>query len=293
MNIFNVCVNALLIISILVIGFAETLSSIVPIYYSQNDFYNLNHVVRKSIILTIISSIAFTVILFVYPDGLLMFYNLAQMPNDGVVENALRVYSLAFVPMAFSNLLIFYYEGIERTVESGIVSVISTLLGPLFFTSILYPFIGIGSVLASFPLGYILSILVVTVYVIIVERKESEYHGLFFVKRDLIEKTRNYTIKSTDDEMKSEMFNHLMSMDANDSSCKILDRIITEIFDSNSENVSIEILLVDYGDEISVNMKDEGKREVMKNIEKEFSNDLIKVSEVLGFNNIEYTIKKV
>ena len=40
-------------------------------------------------------------------------------------------------------------------------------------------------------------------------------------------------------------------------------------------------------------MKDEGKREVLKDIEKSFSQDNIKVSEVLGFNNIEYTIKKV
>ena len=49
----------------------------------------------------------------------------------------------------------------------------------------------------------------------------------------------------------------------------------------------------DYNDKIAINMKDEGKREVIKNIEKSFSQDRIKVSEVLGFNNIEYTIKNV
>ena len=37
-------------------------------------------------------------------------------------------------------------------------------------------------------------------------------------------------------------------------------------------------------------MKDEGKREVIENIEKTFSQDNVKVSEVLGLNNIEYTI---
>ena len=37
-------------------------------------------------------------------------------------------------------------------------------------------------------------------------------------------------------------------------------------------------------------MKDEGKREVMKDIERSFSQDNIKVSEVLGFNNIEYVM---
>jgi hypothetical protein len=229
----------------------------------------------------------------VYPDGLLMFFKLQQMPNDALVENAIRMYSLAFVPMAFSTMLLFYYEGIERTVESGIITVISEFLGPLIFTYILYPFIGITSVWLSFPLGFVLSIVVVYIYVRIVERKDSEYSGLFFIRKGLIEKTRNYTLESKNDYVKSEMYNQLGSLNADNSSIETLDKIINTIFDSNNEKVHLEILLIDYDDKITVNMKDEGKREVMKDIEKSFSQDNIKVSEVLGFNNIEYLIKKV
>jgi hypothetical protein len=203
------------------------------------------------------------------------------------------MYSLAFVPMAFSTMLLFYYEGIERTVESGIITVISEFLGPLIFTYILYPFIGITSVWLSFPLGFVLSIVVVYIYVRIVERKDSEYSGLFFIRKGLIEKTRNYTLESKNDYVKSEMYNQLGSLNADNSSIETLDKIINTIFDSNNEKVHLEILLIDYDDKITVNMKDEGKREVMKDIEKSFSQDNIKVSEVLGFNNIEYLIKKV
>ena len=225
--------------------------------------------------------------------GLLMFFKLQQMPNDALVENAIRMYSLAFVPMAFSTMLLFYYEGIERTVESGIITVISEFLGPLIFTYILYPFIGITSVWLSFPLGFVLSIVVVYIYVRIVERKDSEYSGLFFIRKGLIEKTRNYTLESKNDYVKSEMYNQLGSLNADNSSIETLDKIINTIFDSNNEKVHLEILLIDYDDKITVNMKDEGEREVMKDIEKSFSQDNIKVSEVLGFNNIEYLIKKV
>ena len=292
LDIFNVCVVALLLISILIMGFAETLSSIVPIYYAQNDFYNLHHIVRNSIIITLACSVAFTAFLLVYPDGLLMFFKLHQMPNDALVENAIRIYSLAFIPMAFSTMLLFYYEGIEKTMESGIITIISEFLGPLIFTYLLYPFIGITSVWISFPLGFILSIAVVAIYVKIVERNDSEYYGLFFIRKGLIEKTRNYTLESKNDDMKSEIFNHLESLNVNNSSVETLDGIINIIFDSNNEKVHVEILLIDYGDKIVVNMKDEGKREVMKDIEKSFSKDNIKVSEVLGFNNIEYVINR-
>ena len=206
------------------------------------------------------------------------------MDNDSMFETAIMLFSLSFVPMAFSTMLIFYYEGIERTVESGILSAISTLIGPLLFTSILYPVIGVNGIWLSFPLGYILSILVVSCHVKIVERKEREYSGLFFIKKGLIEKTRNYTIKSKDDNEKTELFNHLESLNVDSSSFETLNKLINMIFDTNNQNVSVEVLLIDYGDKITVNMKDEGKREVRENI---------KVSEVLGLNNIEYTINEV
>ena len=67
----------------------------------------------------VICSIAFALFLIVYPDGFLMFFNLDVMPNDAMVETAIRLYSLSFIPTAISLPLIFYYEGIERTVESG------------------------------------------------------------------------------------------------------------------------------------------------------------------------------
>lgn len=194
--------------------------------------------------------------------------------------------------MVFSNILIFYYEGIERVVESGIVAIISELLGPLMFIFILYPFMGINSVWISFPLGFTLSIVVVSIYVKIVEGKEKQYSGLFFIKKELLEKSRNYTIKSKNDDVKTDMFNHLKSLDIDPTFCETLNQIINRFFELNDDGLSIEILLIDYDDRIVVNMKDEGKREVMRDIETSFSQDNVKVSEVMDFNNIEYVFCK-
>ena len=51
-------------------------------------------------------------------------------------------------------------------------------------------------------------------------------------------------------------------------------------------------MLIDYDDRVIVNMKDEGKREVMADIKESFSKENIKFSEVLDFNNIEYVFVK-
>ena len=292
LDLYNVCVNALLIISILIVGFAETLSSIVPVYYYQYDFYNIKYIVKRSIRAAVICSIAFTLFLLIYPDGFLMFYNLNVMPNDAMVETAIRLYSLSFIPTAISLPLIFYYEGIERTVESGIISFISALIGPLAFTFLLYPIIGINGIWISFTLGIISSIVIVAVYVKIVQRNQSEYSGLLFIKQDLLKKTKNYTLKNKNDKVKDEIFGHLKSLNVDDSSLETLNRIINTIFDSNGDSIQIEFLIIDFDDKISINLKDEGKTEVMKNIEKSFSDENIKVSEVLGLNNIEYIINR-
>lgn len=89
------------------------------------------------------------------------------------------------------------------------------------------------------------------------------------------------------------MFNHLKSLNADEAYCETLNQIINFIFESNNDNVSIEVLLIDYDDRIIVNMKDEGKREGMADIEKRFSSENVKVSEVLDLNNIEYVFDKV
>lgn len=293
LNAYNVCTNALLIISILVIGISETLSSIVPVYYTHNDYLNLNHLIRRSLIATTICAIAFIALIWISPDTILMFFSLTDNAAADQIRNALKIFSLSFLPYVLSTILIFYYEAIERTVVSTIISLISTFLGPLVLTFALYPIIGVDGIWLSFPLGTVLAITVAWIYVKIIERKEKEYSGLFFIKKDLIQKTRNYTIESVNDATRTEMMEYLKTLDLDDSSTKTIVKLIDEIFKFNNNDVAMEVLIVDYDDNITINIKDEGKKNIWENINKDLlDNKSIKFTEVLGFNNTEYVINK-
>lgn len=292
LNIFNVCLNALLVISIFVMGISMTLSSVVSSCYTQNDFYNLNHVIYKSIILTLLCSVIFTIFLWVYPDGFFIFFNLNQMPNDAIIKTAVRLFSLAFIPYALAGILIFYYEGIERFIPSGIVSIISTFIGPILFTIILYPLMGINGIWLSFLFGMILAIISALIYSKIIEQKEKEYYGLFLIKKDLIPKTRNYDFENLNDETKYEMYSHLKGLNIDESNLEKLENVLKYIFESNGGNIPIEISIIDYDDSIKVNIKDEGKMDIFKD-NADFSDDeQISYSEVLGFNNVMFTVFK-
>ena len=293
LNAYNVCTNALLIISILVVGISETLSSIVPVYYTHNDYLNLNHLIKRSLLATTICAIVFIALIWISPDTILMFFSLTDNAAADQIRNALKIFSLSFLPFVLSTLLIFYYEAIERTVVSTIISLISTFLGPLVLTFALYPIIGVDGIWLSFPLGTVLAITVAWIYVKIIERKEKEYSEPFFIKKDLIQKTRNYTIESVNDATRTEMMEHLKTLDLDDSSTETIVKLIDEIFKFNNNDVAMEVLIVDYDDNITINIKDEGKKNIWENISKDLlDNKSIKFTEVLGFNNTEYVIDK-
>ena len=293
LNAYNVCSQALLIISILIVGISETLSSIVPFYYSQNDYLNLNHLLRKSITYTLICSIAFVALLWIYPNGFLMLFNIKDPSAIETISTALKIFSIAFIPDVFASILIFYYEAIERTTISTVISLIATFIGPLAMVFILYPIMGDNGLWLSFAAGIVLSLLITTIYVKIVEKREPEYKGLFFIKKDLIPKTKNYTLKTPNDNIRTEIHTYLTSINADEESCRILDNLIDDIFEFNSNDVMIELLIIDYDESISANIKDEGKRNFNKNADKNIlDNENIKFTEILGFNNVEYMIDK-
>lgn len=124
----------------------------------------------------------------------------------------------------------------------------------------------------------------------LLREKKSNILDYFSLKRSYLKNLE--TIKSKNDDVKTDMFNHLKSLDIDPTFCETLNQIINRFFELNDDGLSIEILLIDYDDRIVVNMKDEGKREVMRDIETSFSQDNVKVSEVMDFNNIEYVFCK-
>ena len=287
---YTACMDALLIVSILIVGFIETFSSIIPVYYSQHDYKNVRFLFRKSVMFALIAAVAFTVILWVVPDLFLMLYKLNLSPNVETFRFTLRMFSLCFIPSVFATVFIFYYEAIERSAIATALSAIAMFVGPLSAIFGLLPFMGINSVFISFAVANVMTIIVAIVYVKIVERREPEYGGLLLFREDLIPLTQNFNLQNRND--KNEVISHLMSLGCKEEECKNVESILNYIFDNNEEDVSVEVLVINYEDNIAVNIKDTGKEGLFEEIKKEVCDDDLKFTNVLGFNNIGYTIKK-
>ena len=93
---YLLCMDALVIASIVDIGVSETLTSIVPVYYSKHDYINLNHLIKMSLIITMTCAIILTTVLWLWPQGFLALYNFNRADIADFAINALRLYS--FLP---------------------------------------------------------------------------------------------------------------------------------------------------------------------------------------------------
>ena len=188
-------------------------------------------------------------------------------------------------------IAIFYYEAIERSAIATALSAIAMFVGPLSAIFGLMPFMGINSVFISFAVANVMTIIVAILYVKVVERREPQYGGFLIFRKDLIPLTQNFNLQNRNE--KNEVTNHLMSLDCKEEECKNVESILNFIFDNNNEDVAVEVLVIDYEDNITVNIKYTGKEGLFEEIKKEVcDDDNLKFTNVLGFNNIKYEIKK-
>ena len=288
---YALCMDMLLILSIIIMGLIETFSTVIPVYYTQHDYENIRILYRKTMKYSLGVAALFTIIMLVAPDLFLMFYNFNSSPNAPMFRYVLRLFSTTFLPSVFSTLYILYYESIERSLVSSILSAIGMIIGPLLAVGLFFPVLGIDSIWISFAFGQILIIITAFISVKVIEKKQPKYRGMLLFEKDLIERTENFNLNSKSDE--SDVISHLKSLKADETRCKDVESIINYIFDNNDEEVIVEVLVIDYEDNININIKDTGKSDLFENMKKDLSySEKLKSIEVLGLNNYEYTISK-
>ena len=289
---YMVCVDALVIASIVDVGISETLTSIVPIYYTKHDYLNLNHLIRNSLLISGVCAVILMAILWIWPQGFLALYNFNQIDIASFVVNALRLYSLFFIVSVLPNLLVFYYEAIERPVLSSAISILYTLVMPLISIIILYNFIGTDGIWLGFTVGTLITMGIAFVSIKMIQKREPKYSGLFFIEKDLMNKTKNFVLTDNDLSARKDCLNHLKELNANDEFCTNTDKIFDVIFDTNNPGTYVEVLVIDYEDNIHVDIKYDGEHENLEHLKRNFPEGLFKYAEVLGFNTVEYVMNK-
>jgi hypothetical protein len=91
---------------------------------------------------------------------------------------------------------------------------------------------------------------------------------------------------------RKECLQHLKDLNATDEFCNNVEKLFDVILDTNPHGTYVEVLVIDYEDNIHIDIKYDGEKENLEQIKHSFPENLFKYAEVLGFNSIEYVMDK-
>ena len=303
---FGMCYNSLFILYIFLIGTAQTMSPIVSVYYKEEDYSGVNFIVKRALKIVMVSSLALSVLLIVYPQALLILYSVKNPADVPVVLNALRIFAISYVGTAITFLYTFYAQAIQKNQLSTIISLLEGFVLPIAAAVILAYAIGGNGIWISFAIAEALTILFIFIYSRYLNKKSSgEYTGFFINKHNDDEKVFEHTING-DIEQATNLAREVQDYLKGDKSAVLvslaIEEMLVNIININESVDVIDVIVRNNDENILISIKDGGIdfNPVVENSDIQFDNisvlnniaDNIDYSRVLGLNSTVITIKK-
>lgn len=296
---FNMCYNSLFILYMFLIGTAQTMSPIVSVYYDEEDYSGVNHILNKSLKIVLASSIAFTALIVVYPQAMLFLYQVKNPDYIPFIMNVLRIFALSYIGIAITFLYTFYSQAIQFNKLSSIISILEGLILPIGAVLILTQIFGGNGIWISFAIAEIGTILFLFAYSRYIHKKSNgEFRGFFINKTNDDKEFLDFTIQASIEnavDLSYKVDEYL----ADNKHAKIVSMAIEEmlvnIIEINDNLDTIDVYVKLYEDHIIISIKDQGIEfnPIIENDDLSFDNisvlnrisDKIEYSRVLGLNS--------
>lgn len=302
---FSICDNSTFILYMFLIGASQTMSSLVSVYFKEEDYSSVSYIVKKSLRFALISSLVFSLIIIVCPNVMLMLYSVKDPSFVPTVLNALRIFAISFVGIAITFLFTFYSQAIQKNSVSSIVSLLEGLIFPCGSAVILLLILGENGIWISFTVAEAATILFIFAYSKYLNRKtDGEYTGFFINKHNDDKKVFEYTINGNVKEAVDLAHQVQDYLSGNKSAALVglaIEEMLVNIININENVDVIDVIVRNNDDNILISIKDMGIdfNPVVENDDLKFDNisvlnkiaDKIDYSRVLGLNSTVITIK--
>lgn len=302
---FNMCYNMMFLVTIFIFGTTQSLLPIIAVYFKEQDYTGVEYVVKRSLKIVTVFGIFFTVLFTIFPQAILVLFNVKNPSDIPMVLNAVRIYALSILGYALNFLYIFYTQSVQYNRLSNAITVLEGLILPIILANILSYFLGANGFWISFAITEAVTLLFIYVYSKHANRKYGdEYSGFFLIKKNDDESIFEHTIKGNIDEAVNLAENVHRYLSANSSATVVslaIEEMLVNIININESVDTIDIIVRNSPDQILISIKDTGINfnPVVERDDLEFDNisvlnriaDKIDYSQILGMNNTVITIK--
>jgi Na+-driven multidrug efflux pump/anti-sigma regulatory factor (Ser/Thr protein kinase) len=302
---FNMCYNSLFILYMFLIGTAQTMSPIVSVYYDEEDYNGVDHILKKSLKIVLASSLAFAVLIIICPQSLLLLYHVHDASHVPIVLNALRIFAVSYVGTAITFLYTFYAQAIQKNKLANMIAILEGLIVPVIAAVLLSSRMGADGIWISFTIAEAVTIIFIFAYSRYLNKKsKGEYSGFFVNKsndgKGFLEVSINATIENAVD-LSAEVNDYLVDNKHASIVSLAIEEMLTNIIDINDGLNTIDVYVKSYDDYILISIKDQGIEfnPIKENDDLSFDSisvlnrisDKIDYSRVLGLNSTVITIK--
>ena len=307
---FSVCNNISFIIYMFLIGTSQTMSPIVSVYNQEEDYAAVDFITKRSLKIVLLSSIIIAAVFILFPQVALTLFSISNPVDVATVSTALRLYSLSFIGLAVTFLVMFYAQAIKENSFALKISCLEGFTLPVLLSFVLIQFIGPNGIWIAFILSEVIAILYILFYSKRVEKESNgKISGIFMIKKQDDSNVLDYSVKADVKEivdLSEKVRNRLIGKNIADlTSIRVslaIEEMLMNIVTLNNNIDFIDVIVKIQDNHILISIKDEGImfNPTVKRDNLDFDSismlnkisDEVSYSRVLGLNSTVIKINK-
>lgn len=181
---FSVCISCLSIASMFISGASQTMMPIVGVLFGEGDYRGIRFIFRRSLTIILVSTLILVALLEVFPENFIRLFGITDAKDLAASSEAVRIFAFSLLGSAFSFLMIFYVQTINRP---GVSSLITLFHGFVFIVPLAWILSrnwGLTGIWLSFSIAEAASIFFVFILTFLVCRKSGgKLQGLLMLPK--------------------------------------------------------------------------------------------------------------
>lgn len=262
MQSYTLCRNSLSICYIFFIGISQTMSPIVGVYAHEGDYDRVRFILKLSIVLVLAASLILGGIFAAFPHIILLLYGVADLQNARFID-AIRIFTLVYPGLAFTFLMNYYFQAIDKKKLSASLTILEGLLLPVGLSCILSPLFHMTGIWISMILSEVVSaIFIIAILVWNRYRNHTAGDESFLLPKNPESSRYEFSVETNIPEVvhiSEEASRYIESRTDHKTAiitCLALEEMLTGIVLANHDtNEVIDVVIRDMEDQISLSIK--------------------------------------
>jgi putative MATE family efflux protein len=264
MKTYTVCLDCLVLLSLVVAGCQGAMLPILGVLYGEKDYRGVRMLTKYALKFALGLNSICIILICIFPKIVFRIFNITgELAIKG--SFGLRLFSLSMLGVAFSFMMMYYYSAVEQVAAATIISVVEGIL-VVPMSLLLVKGLADSGVWISFVLSEIATVIVAIIYAKILKKKDPEaFPDIYLIPQTLSELLYDVSVKATRENASLLSKDAMEKLRGNGVSDEIalkagvaLEEMTLNLITAGKKPFQMDVRIIRSGDNISIAMRDNG-----------------------------------